>query len=132
MGAVVRLAAAYASLTEDQLREMLGAAACHPSSRDLRDKGAMGSRSLAALRQAITRSLAHRRHSFKNKRASSLLYNVNSTLCTQRLAKANAVITEQGRKLAAHPRVVELEQKREPARRMASSSIIETSTRLID
>jgi hypothetical protein len=36
------------------------------------------------------------------------------------LAKANAVITEQARKLAAHDRVVELEQKLHAARRMAS------------
>ena len=57
MGAVVRLGAAYANLTADQLREMLGAARAthHREILGMKERWAA---EVSALRQAMTRSLA--------------------------------------------------------------------------
>ena len=119
MGAVVRLGAAYANLTADQLREMLGAARAthHREILGMKERWAA---EVSALRQAMTRSLAQSTAQLQEQKSVIASLRRELDVVYTELAKANAVITEQGRKLAAHDRVVELEQKLHAARRMAS------------
>ena len=119
MGAVVRLGAAYANLTAEQLREMLGDARAthHCDILGMKERWAA---EVSALRQAITRSLAQSTAQLQEQK--SVIASLRRELDTvyAELQKANTVITEQERTLTAHTAVAELEKKLHIARRMAS------------
>jgi hypothetical protein len=98
MGAVVRLGAAYANLTADQLREMLGAARAthHREILGMKERWAA---EVSALRQAMTRSLAQSTAQLQEQKSVIASLRRELDVVYTELAKANAVITEQGRKL---------------------------------
>ena len=115
----VNMAAAYSALTVPQLRGMLDTAyATHRrETEELKSKWAA---EVAALREAFSQA--------RTKWVSELQFLKSNSAALQReldavnveLEKANAVIVEQGRKLAAHSEVAELEKRLQIARRSAS------------
>ena len=119
MGAVVRLGAAYANLTADPLREMLGAARAthHREILGMKERWAA---EVSALRQAMTRSLAQSTAQLQEQKNVIASLRRELDVVYAELAKANTVIVEQEQRLMAHNAVVELEKKLSIARRAAS------------
>jgi hypothetical protein len=115
----MNLGAAYAHLSTDQLRAMLDAAK-RDYVKQLEVTRLKWGVEVTALKKALTQRMAQA--------AAEIQTLKNNNTCLQRevdavheeLLKANSLITDQQRKLAAHDRVVELEQRLSIARRAAS------------
>ena len=115
----MNMAAAYQSLTVPQLKGMLGAALADHK-RELAEIKSKWSSEISALREAMSKNSA--------RLTSELQVQKNQNAALQReldalyveLEKANTLIVDQGRKLAAHSEVAELEKRLQIARRSAS------------
>ena len=115
----MNMAAAYSALTVTQLKGMLGAALADHR-REMEETKAKWSAEISALREAASKNSA--------RLTSELQATKNQNAALQReldavhvqLEQASTVIVEQGRKLAAHSEVAELEKRLQIARRSAS------------
>lgn len=116
----LNLGAAYSHLTTDQLRRMLDAARADYQ-RQIKETMLKWGVEVTALRKALTQRQAQLKSEIQTLKNNNAVLQRELDLAYDELAKANAVITEQRRKLSGHDAVVELEQRLQAARaRMAS------------
>ena len=113
------MAAAYSALTVPQLKGMLGAALVITSGswRRPRRSGQRRSPPCGKPRRSTSARLTSELQTQKSHNAA-LQRELDAVHAE--LEKANTVIVEQGRKLAAHSEVAELEKRLQIARRSAS------------
>ena len=113
------MAAAYSALTVTQLKGMLDAAyATHR--RAMEETRAKWSAETTALREAMSKTSATLTAELQSQKSHGAALQRELNAVHAELEKANAVIVEQGRKLAAHSEVAELEKRLQIARRSAS------------
>jgi predicted TIM-barrel enzyme len=115
----MNMAAAYNSLTIPQLKQMLGAAHADHR-RQMEETRAKWAAEVAALREAMSKHLATLTAELQSQKNANAALRRELDIVHEELAKANAVIVEQGRKLTAHSEVADLEKRLQLARRMAS------------
>jgi predicted nucleic acid-binding Zn-ribbon protein len=114
-----KLTLPYSALTVPQLKGMLGAALADHK-RELAEIKSKWSSEISALREAMSKNsarLTSELQTTKN-RSAALQRELDALYCE--LEKANTLIVDQGRKLAAHSEVAELEKRLQIARRSAS------------
>ena len=115
----MNMGAAYQSLTVPQLKQMLGAAHADHQ-RQMSEIKTKWASEVAALREATSRNWAQSTAELQTQKNANADLRRELDIVYKELAKANSVIVEQERKLAAHNVVAELEQKLHAAKRMAS------------
>ena len=115
----VNLAAAYSALTVPQLKEMLAAARINHR-RELEETREKSAAEISALREAASKHLTTLTAELQSQKSHSAALQRELNAVHAELEKANAVIVEQGRKLAAHSEVADLEKRLQIARRSAS------------
>lgn len=115
----MNMAVAYSNLTVPQLKGMLDARHADHK-RELADIKSKWAAEVAALREAASKNSARLMTELQT------VKNVNAALQREldavhvRLEQASTVIVEQGRKLAAHDEVTDLEKKLLAARRRSA------------
>ena len=115
----VNMAAAYSALTVTQLKGMLDAAyATHR--REMEETRAKWSAETTALREAASKQLATLTAELQSQKSHGAALQRDLDVAYDELAKANAVIVDQGRKLTTHNEIFELEKRLQIARRSAS------------
>ena len=115
----MNMAAAYSALTVTQLKGMLDARHADHK-RELEEAKAKWSAETTALREAASKNSARLTAELQATKNHSAALQRELDVVYVELEKANSVIAEQGRKLAAHSEVAELEKRLQIARRSAS------------
>ena len=115
----MNMAAAYSALTVPQLKGMLDARHADHK-RELAETRARWSAETTALREAMSKTSARLTAELQAMKNHSAALQRELDAIYVELEKANAVIVDQGRKLAAHSEVAELEKRLQIARRSAS------------
>ena len=115
----MNMAAAYSALTVTQLKGMLDAAyATHRG--EMEETRAKWAAEVSALREAASKNSARLTAELQATKSHNAALQRELDAIYVELEKANSVIAEQRRKLAAHDQVAELEKKLHIARRSAS------------
>jgi hypothetical protein len=115
----MNMAAAYSALTATQLKGMLGAALADHK-RELEETRAKWSAEVSALREAASKNSARLMAELQAMKNVSAALQRELDSVHEQLEQASTLIVDQGRKLAAHSEVAELEKRLHIARRMAS------------
>lgn len=115
----MNIAAAYANLSAIQLKQMLGAAHADHR-RQMAETQAKWVAEVASIREAVAKSVATWTADLRAMKNANTALQRELDAAYDELQRANSVIVEQERKLAAHAAVVELERKLNYARRLAS------------
>jgi hypothetical protein len=115
----VNMAAAYSALTVTQLKGMLDARHADHK-RELAETRARWSAEVAALREAMSKTSARLTAELQSQKNRSASLQRELDALYAELEKANNLIIEQGRRLAAHNEIAELEKRLNAARRSAS------------
>jgi hypothetical protein len=115
----MNMAVAYQSLTVPQLKQMLDARHADHR-REMEETKAKWLAEVSALREAMAKTSARLTSELQIQKNHSAALQRELDAVHAELEKANAVIVEQGRKLAAHSEVADLEKRLQIARRSAS------------
>lgn len=118
-GEAVRMAVAYSRLTVEQLKGMLGAARADHQVR-LKEIKLKWGVEVTALRKAMAQRMAQATAEIQAQKNINVALQRELDIVHAELAKANATIAEQERKLSVHVQVAELEKRLSIARRAAS------------
>lgn len=116
----MNMAAAYSALTVTQLKGMLGAALADHK-RELAETRARWSSEISALREAASKTQARLTSELQAQKNRSAALQRELDALYAELEKANTLIVDQGRKLAAHDEVTDLEKRLLAARRRSAS-----------
>jgi predicted nucleic acid-binding Zn-ribbon protein len=115
----MNMAAAYSALTVPQLKGMLRAALADHK-RELAETKAKWSAEVSALQEAASKNSVRLTSELQILKSQNAALQRELDAVHVQLEQASAVIVEQGRKLAAHSEVAELEKRLQIARRSAS------------
>jgi septal ring factor EnvC (AmiA/AmiB activator) len=116
----MNMAAAYSALTVTELKGMLGAALADHK-RELEETRAKWLAEVSSLREAASKTTARLTSELQiqKNRSAALQRELDALYCE--LEKANTLIVDQGRKLAAYDKVTDLEKRLLAARRRSAS-----------
>jgi hypothetical protein len=115
----MNIAAAYASLTVPQLKQMLGAVHADHR-RAMEETRQKWSSEVTALKEAMAQRQSQLTAELQAQKNVAANLQRELDIVHAELAKANVVIVEQERKSSVHVQVAELERRLTAARRMAS------------
>ena len=114
------MAAAYSALTVTQLKGMLEAAyATHR--REMEETRAKWAAEVSVLREAASKNSARLTSELQILKSQNAALQRELDALYVELEKANTLIVDQGRKLAAHDEVTDLEKRLLAARRRSAS-----------